>query len=285
MTEEQRMIHEKIVNEFDVILDSFYRLIPDVKEFLDFKKISKLSRRYSEKFKNLCEEKQEVLTSPCLLDEFISSLCNGVYANDFKELMSGITETIRKALVYAKSLSNNHILCEVYNIIREMIITIDVNTKSNNPDYRNRLHELLVFNYLYECDNLEILDIAFPLESAKDCDFRCLHKDGTEILIEVMSIHNIDLTKQDNSETFSDFIKSKVQTKYNSKSKGLTQNINLKILPILNYVDHICRFNPIMDEKISLPAFTIVKNKVEGKPEILLTTIDELSNNICKLKD
>jgi hypothetical protein len=117
------------------------------------------------------------------------------------------------------------------------------------------------------------------LGNGKDCDFRCYHKNGQELLIEVMSIQNIDLTKQDNVDTFSEFINEKIKKKYTDKTKNLGEVQTLKILPILDYVDGLTKFAPTLDTTISLPPFTVVKNTIDGKNEILLITLDQLISN------
>ena len=177
------------------------------------------------------------------------------------------------------SLNKGSIIKGVKDIIKQMIITLDVNILANNPDYRNRLNELLVFNWLCECENLTITDISYPLLNGRDCYFRCIHKDGTELLIEVVSIQNIDLSEQDNANTFSEFINKKVEMKFTDKTRDLRDIPNLKILPILDYVNGIVEFAPTLDTAISFPAFTVVKNTIEGNNEILLTTINNLTSN------
>lgn len=91
-----------------------------------------------------------------------------------------------------------------------------------------------------------------------------------------MSIQNIDLSKQDNTDTFSEFINNKVKTKFTDKTKDLRDTPNLKILPILDFVNGIVEFAPTLDSAISLPPYTVVKNTIDGQNEILLMPIDRL---------
>lgn len=227
----------------------------------------------------LLDSRQKLVKSSCLLDEFVSSLGNEEHNLEFCNEVKMIAETIQLALSNAKSFNRDSIVKGVKDIIKQMIITLDLDIAANNPDYRNRLNELLVFNWLCECRNLKITDIAYPLGNGKDCDFRCIHKDGTELLIEVVSIQNIDLSKQDNANTFSEFINKKVDMKFTDKTRDLRDIPNLKILPILDYVNEIVEFAPTLDTAISFPAFTVVMNTLYGNNEILLTTIDSLTSN------
>lgn len=279
MNNEQKMILDKLENNFDVLWSNFSQFIPEAKEIIARREIAKFGKKYAKRYKLLLDSRQELIKSSCLLDEFVSSLGNEEQNLEFCNEVKMIAETIQLALSNAKSFNTDSIVKGVNDILKQMIITLDLDIAANNPDYRNKLNELLVFNWLCECKNLKITDIAYPLGNGKDCDFRCIHKDGTELLIEVVSIQNIDLSKQDNAITFSEFINKKVETKFTYKTRDLSDIPNLKILPILDYVKGIVEFAPTLDTAISFPAFTVVMNTLYGNKEILLTTIDSLTSN------
>ena len=279
MNDEQKMILDKLENNFDVIWSVFSQFIPEAKEIIARSEIAKFGKKYAKRYKLLLDSRQELIKSSCLLDEFVSSLGNEEHNPEFCNEVKMIAETIQLALSNAKSFNRESIVKGVKDILKQMIITLDLDIAANNPDYRNRLNELLVFNWLCECKNLKITDIAYPLDNGKDCDFRCIHKDGTELLIEVVSIQNIDMSRQDNANTFSKFINKKVEMKFTDKTRDLSDIPNLKILPILAYVNGIVEFAPTLDTEISFPAFTVVMNTLYGNNEILLTTIDSLTSN------
>ena len=279
MNNEQKMILDKLENNFDVLWSDFSQFIPEAKEIIARREIAKFGKKYAKRYKLLLDSRQELIKSSCLLDEFVSSLGNEEQNLEFCNEVKMIAETIQLALSNAKSFNRDSIVKGVNDILKQMIITLDLDIAANNPDYRNKLNELLVLNWLCECKNLKITDIAYPLGNGKDCDFRCIHKDGTELLIEVVSIQNIDLSKQDNAITFSEFINKKVETKFTYKTRDLSDIPNLKILPILDYVKGIVEFAPTLDTAISFPAFTVVMNTLYGNNEILLTTIDSLTSN------
>lgn len=237
-----------------------------------------IGRKYAEKYKALCDSQQKTVTSSCFFDEFASSFSTREQAKDFNDLTICIAKVVKTALCNAVSHPNGSVHSKIKRTIKDLFVTMDKKPSSNNSDYRNRLNELLVFNWLSECENIEITDVAYRLDNGKDCDFMCKHKDGTNLLIEVMSINNIDLSKQDNAETFSKLIGNKVQTKYKDKTNRLDDINNLRIMPIIKYVEGIEDFAPTLDSTISLPAFTVVKNINDNNIELCLTPIEELKN-------
>ena len=280
MTEEQKKLLDSLQTEFDTLWNKFCDFFPEIQSMFSHKELTKMRGKYAAKYKALCDSKQEIVTSSCLFDEFISSFGNGNQAKDFKDLVKGVGDVIEIAQEHATKNRNRSVFTKIQQTIKDMIVTMDESPLSNNSDYRNRLNELLVFNRLSECENLEITDVAYPLGNNKDCDFRCFHNDGTELLVEVVSIQSINLSKQDNADTFSEFIATKVKKKYADKVTGLEQQPNLKILPIIDYVVGLIEFAPTLDYNISWPPFTTVKNVTNWKIEILLTTIEYLKSKV-----
>lgn len=280
MTEEQKAQLTNLQNYFDVIWSELCKLIPEIEPLFSKKERAKIGIKYAAKYKALCVSQQEPITSNCFFDRFAASCGKDSQADGFKDEVNGVANAIRSALKYASSNENSSVLTRIRQIIKELIFTMDINPLSNNSDYRNRLNELLVFNRLNECENIRVTDVTYPLGNNKDCDFRCINEDGTELLIEVMTIHNIDLSKQDNAETFSDFINQKVQEKYDYKLTGAEQISNFRILPIIEFVDGLSDFSPILDPNISLPPQTVIKNVIDGEREILLTPIEKLKTKI-----
>lgn len=277
MTKEQKEFLNKIQNNFDRLWDGLCKLIPELNQLFSKKELLILKKKYLIKSEALFEKQQEQITAPCLFDDYISSNGTGNQSKEFIEEINFIGSSIKKALNFANSTGDMKIYNKIKKIIKELIITMDEDPSSKNPDYRNRVNEIITFNMLMECDEVDVTDIAYKLGNGKDCDFRCISKDGSELLIEVMSIHNIDLNKQDDAKTFSDFIKKKIHKKYDDKTKGLLNPIdNLRILPILEYNERIADFNPTIDSQISLSAFTVIKNRTEEKEECILLPIENL---------
>ena len=278
MENENNILIAKLKNEFEIIWDDLCIMIPDLKKLFPKMNIKKLGEKYAKKIAKLSDSNQNKISAPCLLDQFIASKIGGIDSNNFCDEIKCISDTIRTALNYARSFHNEKIYSKIKVIIKNLIITMDDNPLSTNPDYRSRFHELLVFNMLMECENIEVTDIDYKLDNGKDCDFRCVHTDGSELLIEVMSIHNIELNKQDDALSFSEFINKKIQNKYDDKTKGLTHIDKFHILPILEYDERIGDFGPTLDPTISLPAYTVTKNISSERIEPILIQIEGIQN-------
>lgn len=282
MTEEQKSLLNKVKNDFEKLWDGLCNLIPELNQLFSKKELQNLKKKYIAKLEALFEAGQKLITGPCLFDEYISACGTIHHSKEFIEEINCIRFSLKKVLAYANSMGNIGILHKIKQIIKELIITMDEDPSSKNPDYRNRFHELLVFNMLMECDNVEVTDIGYKLgtgKNSKDCDFRCITKDGKELLIEVMSIHNIDFTKQDDDSSFSEFINNKVIKKYEDKTKGLTLTDNLRILPIIKYNEQLLNFIPSLNPEFSLPLFVVLKNKIGERIESILIPVDSLRKN------
>ena len=68
MTDVQKAIFEKIEKDFDTLWNLFCQYIPDVKEIVAINDRTKFGRKYTKKFKLLCDSQQGQITSPCLFD-------------------------------------------------------------------------------------------------------------------------------------------------------------------------------------------------------------------------
>lgn len=277
MTEEQRNLLNTVATDFEKLWYALCKMLPEIKQLFSKKELRNFKKKYTAKLEALFDSGQEQITASCLFDEYISSYGKDPQSKEFIDEINCITTTIREAIDNANLRCKKEIQNKVTTIIKELVITMDKDPLSKNPDYRNRFHELLVFNMLMECDNIEVTNIAYKLDNGKDCDFKCIHKYGTELLIEVMSIHNIDFDKQENANTFSDFIGKKVKKKYEDKTRGLLNPIyNLRILPLLEYDERIEDFVPTLDSKLSLPPYAVSKNISKGKVECILLPIENL---------
>ena len=278
MTEEQRNLLNTVAADFEILWDGLGKIIPVLNQLISKKELRNLKKKYIAKLEALFDSGQKQITTSCLFDEYISSCCKGPQSKEFIDEINCIATTIRKAIDNANLRSKKEIQNNITTIVKELLITMDKDPSSKNPDYRNRFHELLVFNMLMDCDNVEVTNIAYKLDNGKDCDFRCIHKEGTELLIEVVSIHNIDLNKQDDALSFSEFINKKIQNKYNDKTKGLTHIDKFHILPILEYDERIGDFGPTLNPSISLPAYTVTKNISGERIEPILIQIEGIQN-------
>lgn len=276
MTEEQRNLLNTVAADFEILWDGLCKIIPMLNQLFSKKELRNLKKKYIAKLEALFDSGQEQITASCLFDVYVSSCGKGPQFKDFIDEINCLATTIRKAKDNASLRCKKEVQHKITTIVKELVITMDKDPSSKNPDYRNRFHELLVFNLLMECENIDVTDIAYKLDNGKDCDFRCFYKEGTELLIEVVSIHNIDLNKQDDALSFSEFINEKIQNKYDDKTKGLNSLDNFHIFPILEYDEKIGDFAPTLNFKISLPSYTVIKNIDKEKTECILFPIEKI---------
>lgn len=269
--------------EFNILWEQFSNSLPIVKYVLDNSDILKLKKNYIKRLLNIGELKVDESISSCLLDRFVCSYNSNELSAQFQIECACISNAVNKALALSKG--NDLIQNKLKDIIKNMIMTIDVNPMSKNNDYRNRLNELLVFNYLSECENIKVLSIEKKLENGRSCDFECSDSNGMILLFEVLSINNLCVDKQDNSSTFSDFISNKIQNKYNEKTKGLIDLPIIYIIPILEYTDGLNAFNIQINEPYSSPPFTVVRNTIGTVRDICLCNLYKISEHIRHQKD
>lgn len=279
----QKNNYENLQNNFDTLWAKFTDIFPIAKEIIKSKEIDKIRMRYAEKYKNLCDSNVDVIKSSCLLERFISTFNSTQQAESFKSEITGITSALKKALKY--SYTEETLTNKIKDIAKNMIITLDTNPFSENNDYRNRLNEILIYNWLSECENIMVSFIEKDLGNGKKCDFVCQHiDDGSILLFDVYSINNLKIEKQDDSKTFSDFINQKVKKKYEEKTQNLSTLPNLKIIPILKYTEGLESFRITVDDKFATPPLTVVKNTIEGVGNIFLDNLDKVLSHVAKQK-
>lgn len=267
---------------FDILWNIFTNAFPLVKDVISRKDLSNFQKNFITKYEKLCDIDVEFITSNCLFERFVCSLNSDILGKQFANEINGICSAIIKALDFSKE--KELIQKGIRDIVRNMILTIDVNPDNHNNDYRNRLNEILFFNWLSECENIEILSIEKQLGNGKSCDFECKHKDGTIILFEVLSINNIEINKQDNSQTFSDFVGKKVKEKFMDKTKNIPNIPNIQIIPILEYKEGLEDFKITLNYEFCTQPYTVIKNTKESMIEIFLGNLEEISECICSQK-
>lgn len=270
----QMNIIEELRNNFDVLWEGFSIQIPIIKSIIKNKDLSKFQNRFIEKYSLMCKSKVNLVTSNCLLERYISSLSYSPIADQFEQEIVAIASEIEKSLRISEN--NISIANKIKDIIRNMVLSIDTDPNSKNSDYRNRLNEIVVYNILSECENMKLLSIEKPLGNGKSCDFECVSKDNKKILLEVLSINNLDINKQESSQSFSDFINQKVEKKYNDKTQGLLEIPNIYIMPILENKEDLKKHNITTNSNISTPPFTVVINIVDNTAKLELCFLSDL---------
>lgn len=271
---------ENLQSNFDMLWKEFTILFPIANDVIKNKELSKFRNRFIQKYKKLCDSNTNIITSSCLLERFICTFNPAQQAKDFKNEVDSISSTIKEAL--SKSASEEILTKGIKEIVKNMILTIDANPTSKNNDYRNRLNEILVYNWLSECENIKVSFIERDLGNGNSCDFECQHVDGSILLFDVKSINNLKIEKQDDSKTFSDFINQKVKEKFEEKTRNISTLPNFKIIPILEYTEGLESFRITVDNEIAIPPLTVVKNTIDGVDNIYLSPLDKISNHICQ---
>ena len=273
---------EDLQYNFDILWKEFTTLFPIANDVIKKKELSIFRNGFLKKYKGICDSNTNIITSSCLLERFICTFNSAQLAKDFKNEVDSISSAIKEAL--SKSVSEEILTKAIKEIVKNMILTIDANPTSKNNDYRNRLNEILVYNWLSESENITVSFIERDLGNGNSCDFECQHVDGSTLLFEVYSINNLQVEKQDDSKTFSDFINQKVQKKYEAKTQNLSTLPNLKIIPILEYTEGLETFTIIVDDKLATPPLTVIRNTINDVDTVYLGTLEEISNHIRKQK-
>lgn len=271
---------ENLQSNFDMLWKEFTILFPIANDVIKNKELSKFRNSFIQKYKGICDSNTNIITSSCLLERFICTFNPAQRAKDFKNEVDSIASTIKEAL--SKSHSEEILTKGIKEIVKNMILTIDANPASKNNDYRNRLNEILVYNWLSESKNITVSFIERDLGNGNSCDFECQHVDGSTLLFDVYSINNLKIEKQDDSNTFSDFINQKVKEKFEKKTRNISTLPNFKIIPILEYTEGLESFKITVDNEIAIPPLTVVKNTIDGVDNIYLSPLEEISNHICQ---
>lgn len=269
---------ENLQKNFDILWEKFTLIFPIANDVIKTKELSKFKNNFIKKYKEICYSGNNIITSGCLLERFICTFNSAQQAEEFKSEINCIASAINKA--FSQSSSEEKLTKGIKEIVKNMILTIDADSASKNNDYRNRLNEILVYNWLSECENISVSFIERDLGNGNSCDFECQHIDGSTLLFEVYSINNLKVEKQDDSETFSNFINQKIRNKYVKKTKNLCTLPNFKIIPILEYTKGLESFVITVDDKLATPPLTVIKNTINGIDTILLGCLKEISSHI-----
>lgn len=277
MNQAQKNNIENLHNNMNILWTEFTSLFPIANNVINKKELRSFRKNFAEKYKNLCESNADVITSSCLLERFVCSFNSNQEAVEFKSEIASIAATIEKALSIPTV--DGQFTKKIQDIVKNMIITLEANPLSRNNDYRNRLNEILVYIWLSECENIKVTFIERKLDNGKSCDFECKHTDGTTLLFDVYSINNLQVEKQEDSNTFSNFINQKVEKKFDDKTKNLSVLPNLRIIPVLEYTEGLETFDITVNGKLATPPLTVIKNTVNGVGNIYLGTLKDISDH------
>lgn len=250
------------------------KCMPAFENILSGKDWDRVIQHYLRRVDNIPKDYNGLITSSCLMDLIICSLGEGKIAKANKETINAINDEICKALAYCDY--HPQFMGKVKDIIRRTIMEMDNDIRVPNSAYKNWINELFVFNLLAKKKDCELVDIERPMANGNKCDFVCKIGDNEEVWLEVVAIQRIDPSQQDDSTTMNDYIRERVKVKYQNKTKGLLpEDIpNIRILPVIEYIDGLERFDISLNSDIATEPFAIMKNKLDDIVHIELRPLN-----------
>lgn len=231
----------------------------------------KIQKRLQARYSVICNKNN--LESYMLVDYIIG--CVGGNKECLK-FIEAFVNTLNEALKYADSLGLKN---KVEGIMRQLFITGDIDVMSGNSDFKNRLNELLAFNWFASCDNYRLVNIEEPLsDNGKSIDFLLQSKaTGDYLGIESMTIQGVNPEMQDDNQTLANFLDARIELKYADKMKNVPKSdliSNILIMPIVECQKGLEKFEVHVTNKHSTPIFTSCISEKEGKVTIELLNIN-----------
>lgn len=236
--------------------------MPVFKNLLSEKNWNKVINTYMKRVKGISSICNDVIKSSCLIDIIICSYRNDGLSKAYQDTIIAINNEINKALAYCKL--HPKFTNSVNDIIKKTLVEMDNDIFNPNSAFKNWINELFVFNLLAKWDDYDIVDLERSLGNGKTCDFVCRNRNGQEIWFEVITLQQIDSSKQDDNNSMNDYLNKRITDKYNMKTEGLKDIPNIKILPIIEYVDGLEKFSVSVNSDIAIEPLTIMKNNLNG---------------------
>lgn len=186
------------------------------------------------------------------------------FAQHWKCWLLGLNKAIEEAI--AHSSHDTQIAKQIEGKIVTLLTTVEAIDELNS-DFKNTLNELLVFNFLCNCDNIEVIQIEKKLENGKCIDYVVRNKvDNRKIGYEIVTLQNINPEKQDDNESMTIFLNTRLKQKYENKIKGLSKIEDLddlNIFPIIEDHNGLEKFDYDTYSKISCPFHVPALSKEE----------------------
>lgn len=250
-------IQDNLSNNFEQLKSYLIKQIPSMGNILSVGDWDKLKKSYSKRYSNITVS--NCLSSLYFIDYVIGKeSANDAYSTHCKGFISALNHEIEIAMRHCGQ--KPKLEKDITEMIRQMFITGDVDPTTGNSDFKNRLNELVVFNYLSNCDNIEVCSIEEPLENGKSVDFLVYHKiEKKNIGYEIVTMQNVDPTLQEDSVSMTQFLDDRIRRKYDDKINGLrsTGNIDkIYIMPIVEYKKGLEKFNMTSSLGYSTPIMT-----------------------------
>lgn len=250
--------------KIEKIKQTIFQFVPTFETLLSDNDWDKIIPNYLNRIDNIPEGLDNVISSTCLIDLIICSTKENEIGVANRLTVRAINQEIEKALLYCEQ--HPHYTAKIKDVVKKTLTEMDEDVFNSNSAFKNWINELFVFNLLTEWDGYEIIDIERSLGNGKTCDFVCRNCHGEEIWFEVVTLQRIDPSRQDDSATMNEFINNRIVDKYKAKTKDLlpVNTPNLRILPVIEYVEGLERFDISLNSDISAEPLSIMRNEFEG---------------------
>ena len=262
--------------DFGVIEQKIKDVVPIYTKILSKKDSKKIAKRYVTRYESIINGDMRITSS-----SFIDILA---LAHNGNELAIATINHVKKCveIVGAYIASNQRFAPAYYNIIKNMIMSFDMDVSSKNNDFKNWISELSIFSKLCQ-ESIEIIDIEKPLGNGRSADFSCRILGSNELCtFDVVTYQNIDPSLHETSESMNQFLNKRILEKYSHKTQGIAQEDHpeFRILPILEYKAGMEKFMYSVDSSKSLPIMTYFANIIDGKTEFCLMSLNDLCNEL-----
>lgn len=267
---------KSLQTDFGVIEQKIKDVVPMYTKILSKKDSKKIAKRYVTRYESIINGDMRITSS-----SFIDILA---LAHNGNELAIATINHVKKCveIVGAYIASNQRFAPAYYNIIKNMIMSFDMDVSSKNNDFKNWISELSIFSKLCQ-ESIEIIDIEKPLGNGRSADFSCRILGSNELCtFDVVTYQNIDPSLHETSESMNQFLNKRILEKYSHKTQGIAQEDHpeFRILPILEYKAGMEKFMYSVDSSISLPIMAYFANIIDGKTEFCLMPIEQLCKQL-----
>ncbi|MGM9800651.1 MAG: hypothetical protein ACI30M_08210 [Muribaculaceae bacterium] len=256
-------IISKVEQDFDLLQSRLRQAIPI---------IDVLKKRDWEKLKNtiVCRLKSikdsSKLNNEIFIEYAFSCFCSNLrVSSEFEHFIKLMNILFKDVLNCSKKYNHE---TTIKNKIREVFMNRENDLNTQNSSFKNTVNELILYKYLVECNNVANIEIEKQLSNGKCIDFIVTHKDGTTLAIEVETIHNVDVKKQETSDSMRLFLKNKAAKKREDKLCNSTCQDKFDDFVIVLFLElkneesineQIFSFNPIEDPKTFVVSSCVVE--------------------------
>lgn len=252
-------MNEEFISNFDTIKAFLIKSIPYMRN-IKAKEWDCIKKSYNKRLFLINKEDNitsfKPLVPKSLIDYAIGA--NHPSSNEValhcKQWISALNRMIEKAIKYSSTSQEQ--AKQIHEKIMHLLTTIEANDDPNS-DFKNTLNELLVYNYLYECENVEVKQIEMKIESGKSIDYVIQRKsDKKKIGLEVMTMQGINPEKQENDKEMTSFLIQRIKNKHKDKvkdAKEIKELDDLLIFPIIEDTKGLEKFSFDIQCDISVP--------------------------------